>query len=219
MPTAASTTETTQRRPATAERIIPLPAPRLSSRRALERILFERRSIREYTSEPLTLSELGQLLWSCQGITSNEGFRTAPSAGAVYPLEIYAAADNVTGLAPGIYHYVPGPGQSEHRLEQVKQGATGEKLFALSTKQDFIKQVPLNVLFTSVTARMEEKYGEAALRYVFMEMGHAAQNLHLQAEASGLGSVAVGYLDESAVRALLGAAVDPYYFVSVGRRK
>jgi SagB-type dehydrogenase family enzyme len=130
------------------------------------------------------------------------------------------AVENVAGLAPGIYHYLPGPGLLEHRLELVKKGAVGKKLWALSTKQDFIKQAPLHVLLTSVTARMVEKYGDKiALRYVFMEMGHTAQNLHLQAEAMGLGSVAVGYLDEGAVRALLGVQVDPYYFVSVGRRK
>lgn len=202
------------------ERVIPLPAPQLSGQRALERVLFERRSIREYSNEPLTLAELGQLLWSCQGITSKEGFRTAPSAGAVFPLEVYAAVDHVEDLAPGIYHYRPGPDLLEHRLERVKDGATGAELFALSTKQDFIAQAAVNVLLTSVTARMVEKYGaDVALRYVFMEMGHVAQNLHLQAEALDLGLVAVGYLDEGAVRALLGAAVDPYYFVSVGRKK
>jgi len=196
---------------------IPLPSPKIKSRFSLEQALHIRRSIRDYTKEPLTLAEFSQLLWSCQGITSREGFRTTPSAGAVFPLEIYAVVSHVDDLAPGVYHYLPG--LKEHCVEQVKRGSYGKKIFDLSTKQDFIKTVALNLVMGTVTARMEKQYGEMALRYVLMEMGHAAQNVHLQAEALGLGSVAVGYLNESAVRELLGMESDPLYMVSVGRKK
>jgi SagB-type dehydrogenase family enzyme len=199
--------------------IIDLPPPKLRSRFSVERALFVRRSVREFSREPISLNELAQLLWSAQGITSKEGFRTTPSAGAVFPLEIYAVVTRVEGLSAGVYHYVPGPGFHAHHVRPVKRGRFGTQLHALSTQQDFIKQVAVNLVLGTVTSRMEKQYGEAALRYVLMEMGHAAQNIHLQAESLGLGSVAVGYLQEKTVRELLGMEADPLYFVSVGRKR
>jgi len=193
-----------------------LPPPKRRSRFSLERALFVRRSIREYSREPLTLLELSQLLWSAQGITSPEGFRTTPSAGATYPLEIYAVVARVEGLAAGAYHYLPG--RKEHHLQMIRRGPFGKPLFELSTQQEFIRRVPVNLVIATVTSRMEKEYGVAALRYVLMEMGHAAQNLHLQAEALGLGSVAVGYLQEKKVQELLGIEAEPLYMVSIGRR-
>jgi SagB-type dehydrogenase family enzyme len=201
----------------TREKILLLPPPKTSSRFSLARALFVRRSIREYTREPLTLFELSQLLWSCQGITSAEGFRTTPSAGAVFPLEIYAVVSQVETLAPGVYHYLPG--RKEQRIRLVKRGNFGKQLFDLTTQQDFIKRVALNLVIATVTSRMEREYGDAALRLVLLEMGHAAQNVHLQAEALGLGSVAVGYLQEAKVRELLATEAEPLYMVSIGRRK
>jgi SagB-type dehydrogenase family enzyme len=199
------------------KRILVLPPPKVRGRFSVEKALFVRRSIREFVKDPLTLEEISQLLWSCQGITSKEGFRTTPSAGAVFPLEIYAVAARGEELPAGIYHYLPG--LSEHKLELVKKGSFGGKIFELSTKQDFIKQAPLNIIMATVTSRMEKMYGDMALRYVLMEMGHAAQNIHLQAEALGLGSVAVGYLNEPEVQALAGVDAEPLYMVSVGRKK
>jgi SagB-type dehydrogenase family enzyme len=204
-------------RTSVAMNIYPLPAPKISSRFSVERALLVRRSIREYARDALSLADLAQLLWSAQGITSSEGFRTTPSAGACYPLEAYAVCKNVTGLAAGVYHYVPG--LKEHHLEVTARGSFAAKLFALSTQQDFIKQVPLNIILATVTARMEKQYGDMALRYVLMEMGHAAQNIHLQAEALGLSSVAVGFLQEEKVKELLQLTGDPLYMVSVGHRK
>jgi SagB-type dehydrogenase family enzyme len=200
-----------------ADKTLLLPPPKTGSRFSLERVLLVRRSIREYTREPLTLFELSQLLWSCQGITSTEGFRTTPSAGAVFPLEIYAVVSRVEGLPPGVYHYLPE--RKEHRVKLIKRGSIGKQLFELSTQQDFIKRVAVNLVIATVTSRMEKQYGEAALRLVLMEMGHAVQNVHLQAEALGLGSVAVGYLQEAEVRELLGIEAEPLYMVSIGRRR
>jgi SagB-type dehydrogenase family enzyme len=195
-----------------------LPPPSTQSRFSVERALAVRRSIRDYTNDPLNLAELAQLLWSSQGITSPEGFRTTPSAGAIFPLEIYAAVSNVKDLAAGVYHYLPG--RDEHQLEFVKRGDVGPELFALSTQQDFIKQVPLNIVMVGILSKMADKYGpDIAPRYVFMEMGHAAQNIHLQAEALDLGSVAVGFLQEAAVRELFGIEGDPQYMVSIGHKK
>ncbi|HEY3296598.1 MAG TPA: SagB/ThcOx family dehydrogenase [bacterium] len=194
-----------------------LPPPNFKSSFSVEQALHVRRSIREYTSDPLTLQQFSQLLWSCQGITSQEGFRTVPSAGAIFPLEIYAVVSHVDGLAPGIYHYLPG--LEAHVVEQIVLGDFGEKLFDLSTKQDFIKTVGVNLVLGTVTARMEKQYGGMALRYVLMEMGHAVQNVHLQAEALGLGSVAVGYLNEDAVKEMLRMESDPLYMVSIGKKR
>lgn len=198
---------------------ITLPAPRLTGTLPVEAALFVRRSIREYSNVPLTLAELAQLLWSCQGITSVEGFRTTPSAGAIFPLEMYAVVERVEGLEPGVYHYRPG--RETHAMELVRAGRFGAELCGLSTTQEFIRDVPLNLVMGSVTQRMIDKYGEApAPGYVLLEMGHAAQNIHLQAEALGLGSVAVGYMNEGAVRDLLRMGeAQPLYLVSVGRKK
>jgi SagB-type dehydrogenase family enzyme len=213
--TSASTQRTSHT--STAKNNYPLPAPQTRSRFSVERALFVRRSIREYARDPLSLDDLAQLLWSAQGITSSDGFRTTPSAGACYPLEAYAVCKNVVGLPAGVYHYVPG--LKKHHLEVTVRGAFAAKLFALSTRQDFIKQVPVNIILTTVTARVEKQYGAAALRYVLMEMGHAAQNIHLQAEALELSSVAVGYLQEEKVKELLRLTGDPLYMVSIGKKQ
>lgn len=196
---------------------IDLPPPRTSGRFSLERALNVRRSARDYLREPISLSDLAQLLWSCQGITSSDGLRTTPSAGAVYPLEIYAAVERVEELAAGVYHYVPG--LKVHRMELVKSGKFGKRLFDLTTQQDFIAEVAVNVVIATVTPRMREKYGDAAERLVLLEMGHAAQNIHLQAESLGLGSVAVGYLKEKAIMGMFGIEAEPLYMVSVGKKK
>ena len=197
---------------------IKLPRPRLTGARALERVMYARRSIREFSSRPLTLPELAQLLWSCQGITSPDGLRTTPSAGATYPLEIYAAVEHVDGLTPGIYHYRPGPGAGRHRLQLIHQGGIGKQLCEHSSTQSFIRTVPVNIIFCAVEARTRKEYGQNAAKYVLLEIGHAAQNLHLQAEALRLGSVAIGYLDQKQVRSFLRTSAQPHYLVSLGRK-
>ncbi|MDD5089216.1 MAG: SagB/ThcOx family dehydrogenase, partial [bacterium] len=194
--------------------VLSLPKPKLRSRFSLERALFERRSIREFTRSSIALDTLGQLLWSCQGITSENGLRTAPSAGGISPLEIFAVAEHVSGLTAGIYRYIPGPGVNEHHLRLVKAGRFGEEIFSLTTQQEFIKRVAVNILLTATTERMAKEYGtDLAPRFIHMEMGHAAQNVHLQAEALGLGSVAVGYLQETRIRELLACEGVPQYMV------
>jgi SagB-type dehydrogenase family enzyme len=200
------------------KKIITLPQPKTTGTFAVEKALFTRRSIREYTEEAITLQELAQLLWSCQGITSPEGFRTTPSGGAVFPLELFAFVKNVEDLPAGIYHYLPG--QFEHKLELIREGDFSQKIFDLSTKQDFIKIVSVNFVLTSFTYKMVEKYGdEFADRFVFMEMGHAVQNVHLQAEALGLGSVAIGVVNEEQTKELCTTESIPYYMVSIGKKK
>lgn len=181
--------------------------------------MYTRRSIREFSQRPLALVELAQLLWSCQGITSKDGLRATPSAGATYPLEVFAVVDHVKDLVPGVYHYLPGPGLRKHRVEFVREGHFGAELCKLSTTQEFIGTVPVNIVFAAIEQRTRKEYGDAAPKYVLLEIGHAAQNLHLQAEAMGLGSVAIGSCDTKKVRALLQTGAEPLYFVSVGRKR
>jgi len=208
-----------------AQAVISLPAPRLASDCSVEQALRQRRSVRSYRAEPLTLSELGQLLWAAYGITKEMpqpaflrgGLRTAPSAGALYPLEIYAVVGNVTGLAPGIYRYQ----SAGHALERVASGDHREGLAHAAWDQSFIAKAPVALVYSAVFARTTGKYGERGrARYVCMDLGHSAQNVYLQAEALGLGTCAVGAFNDEAVREVLGlkAEEEPLYIMPVGKK-
>ena len=199
--------------------VIDLPRPVTAGKRSLERVIYTRRSIRECSDKPLTLAELAQLLWSCQGITSKDNLRAAPSAGATYPLDVYAVVRDVRDLAPGVYHYLPGPGMRKHRLKLVRDGDFSAQLCQHTSQQEFIASVPVNIVLTAVEQRTRKEYGDMAPRLVLLEAGHAAQNLHLQAEALGIGSVAIGYVNPAKVQALLLTEAEPLYMVSVGRSK
>lgn len=196
---------------------ITLPAPRWSGTVPLEQVIYERRSIREYTREPIALEDLAQLLWAAQGITSSAGFRTTPSAFSVYPLEVYAAIEHVDGIAPGLYHYIPAPGFKEHRLELVHSPGVGKVLYELTSKQEFITDVAVNIVLAVVIERMQEKAGDVSAQLCFLELGHCAQNIHLQAQALELGSVAIGYLQGREIQKKFRLEGEPQYMVSVGR--
>jgi len=202
----------------TLERVsaITLPAPRLDGGAALEHALAERRSVREFASGALTLPQVAQLLWAAQGVTHGDGLRTAPSAGALYPLELYVVAGAVDKLAPGIYRYVPG----KHKLEPVIIGDQRRPLCAAALAQECVAAGAVVFVFTAVERRTTRKYGPRGVRYVHMEAGHAAQNLALQATALGLGSVTVGAFDDAAVARLLHLPGDeaPLYLMPVGVR-
>jgi len=117
--------------------VVTLPEPRLESEVSLEEALLKRRSVREYSNEPLRLVEVAQLLWAAQGITSEWGGRTAPSAGALYPLEVYVAVGNVDGLAPGVYKYRP----QTHELVRITDDDVREELALASLGQSWVKEV------------------------------------------------------------------------------
>lgn len=196
--------------------IIPLPAPRKTGETAVETLLQQRRSIRDFQDSAISLAELGQLLWAAQGVTHPRGLRTAPSAGALYPLELYVAVGNVEGLAEGIYHYDPG----KHQLEKT---AGKDKRKALSRSayfQSWVKEAAVVMVFTAVFERTQRKYGQRGQRYVHMEVGHAAQNVYLQAEALGLGTAMVGAFSDSAVAGTLDLpdSVEPLAMMPVGRK-
>lgn len=187
----------------------PLPAPTLSGSRSLEEILASRRSVRDFDSEPLTQSEIGQLLWAAQGITDPHGYRTAPSAGALYPLELYLA------IRDGVFHYHP----ASHELETLGTEDSRQQLFQAALHQEPVRQAPAVFVLTAVYERTAGKYGEVRTpRYVHLETGHAAQNLLLQATALGLGAVPIGAFHDDAVQAALGLPADhrPLYLIPVG---
>ncbi len=200
-----------------AQNVIPLPAPRLRSDTSVEEALLRRRSHRSFASSPLSLQEVAQLLWAAQGITEKSlGFRTAPSAGALYPLEVYLVAGQVEGLSPGVYRYLP----KEHALSEVLLGDRREELFRVALFQRWVREAPAVLVFTASYERTTRKYGERGIRYVHMEAGHAAQNVYLQAEALGLGTVAVGAFEDRGIQKVLGLPENeqPVYLMPVGRR-
>ena len=151
---------------------IGLPAPVHGGDKPLELLLQQRRSVRDYASSALRLPDIGQLLWAAQGITHPTGLRTAPSAGALYPLELYVVAGNVGGLAAGVYHY-----RAEgHRLTRLQGGDLRTALAQAAHAQGWMRDAAAVVVFAAVYERTTRKYGERGVRYVHMEVGHAAQN-------------------------------------------
>jgi len=193
-------------------KIINLPTPETKGAMPLEESILKRRSKRGYSAGELTLQQIGQLLWSAQGITDKRrGYRAAPSAGALYPLEVYLAKND------GLYRYIP----DGHKLELVKQEDLRNGLAKAAWGQRFIIEAPVSIVICAVYSRVTSRYGLRGNRYVDIEVGHAAQNVHLQAVALGLGSVPVGaYSDDEVSRALeLPADHVPLYIIPVGYTK
>jgi SagB-type dehydrogenase family enzyme len=194
---------------------VALPEPSLDSEVSVERALALRRSVREFAPEPLSLSAVSQLLWSAQGITDPAGLRTAPSAGALYPLDVYLVAGAVPGVPPGVYRYEP-------RLHRLVLGSPGDASAAVAEAalgQDWVAEAPAIVVLAAVYQRTARKYGERAARYVHMEVGHAAQNVYLQAAALGLGTTMVGaFRDEELARVLgLPGQAKPLGILPIGK--
>jgi SagB-type dehydrogenase family enzyme len=194
---------------------IALPEPAYDSDTSIEKALLERRSVRNYEQGALTLPELGQLLWAAQGITDPSGKRTAPSAGALYPLEIYIVAGEVEGLDSGIYKYRP----ESHALVKVLDGDQRRALSRAALDQSSVSQGAVAIVFTAVYERVTAKYGERGIRYVHLEAGHAAQNVCLQVVALRMGTVTIGAFDDDEVRKVLSAPdeEEPLYILPVGR--
>jgi SagB-type dehydrogenase family enzyme len=185
-----------------------LPTARLTGGISLEEALATRRSVREFTAQRLAWEEVSQLLWSAQGTTDPRGLRTAPSAGALYPLEVYVV------LPDGAYHYLA----ERHTVERVSDRDLREDLWRAGLRQDALRQAPAVFVITAVYERTEAKYGERAERYVELEAGHAAQNLLLEAVALDLGAVPIGAFDDDQVGAALSLPADhkPLYLIPVG---
>lgn len=197
--------------------IIKLPEPKLESNVSLEETLQNRRSIREYSTSPLTLGEVSQLLWAAQGLKAEWGGRTAPSAGGLYPLEVYLAVGSVANLAPGIYKYKP----EGHELIELRDGDEREEMAQAALDQTWVREGSIDIVITAVYERTTKEYGDRGVRYVHMEAGHAAQNLYLQATALDLGMVTIAAFHDEQVRKILGLLTNetPLYVITVGKKK
>ena len=205
---------------------IDLPEVSYASSTSVEEALLNRRSVRDFKDEALTLSQVSQLLWAAYGITEERsqpgflrgGLRTAPSAGALYPLEIYLVAGKVANLDPGLYKY-----QSDgHRLEFISEGDFRAEVAEAALSQDFLKNVPATIVYTAVYERTTQKYGERGReRYVSAELGHSAQNVCLQAETLGLGTCTVGAFSDKklANTLMLPDEEEPLYIMPIGEPK
>jgi SagB-type dehydrogenase family enzyme len=193
-----------------------LPEPRKESDVSIEEALLKRRSIRTYKREALTLEEVSQLLWAAQGTTSGRGFRTAPSASALYPLETYIVVGDVANLDEGVYHYET----RGHKLEKVLEGDYRPRLTRNSMGWYFVEGGAIYIVFTAIYERTTSRAGdEEGKKYVHMEVGHAAQNVYLQAVSLGLGTVVIGGFSSSRAREILQLPENetPLYFMPVGR--
>lgn len=192
-----------------------LPVPKLKSTVSLEEALQERRSVRDYSNASLNLEEVSQLLWAAQGMTSSWGGRTAPSAGATYPLQVYLVAGNVENLAPGVYKYNP----QKHDLSKIREADARKELADAALNQRWVEQAPISIVIAAIYERTTTQYGDRGIRYVHLEAGHAAQNVCLQAVALGLGSVPVGAFDDERVITVIGISFreTPIYILPVGK--
>ena len=188
--------------------MVDLPAPRSQSAVSLEETLLDRRSVRAFTDQGLTLVELSQLLWATQGITAEWGGRTAPSAGALYPLEVYLVTPHT------LYHYLP----EGHRAEVLSDEDLRIELTRAALDEPAVYGAPAVFVITAVYARTAAKYGERGERYVHLEAGHAAQNLLLQAGALGLAGVPIGAFSDDDVARVLDLPPDrvPLYLIPIG---
>ncbi|MEE4175978.1 MAG: SagB/ThcOx family dehydrogenase [Bacteroides sp.] len=195
--------------------MIPLPEPLTDGTVSIEKALSQRRSIRSYVNQPLNLEEVSQLLWAAQGINNERGFRTAPSAGATFPLELFVMVNNVKGLSKGIYHYKVG----DHQLELIDQRELENELARAALSQSMISKAGIVIIFAAIYERTTNRYGERGIRYIHNEVGHVGQNIHLQAAALNLGTVVIGaYRDEEAEALLkLGEEYRVLYFMPVGK--
>jgi len=196
-------------------KMIKLPEPKCSGGISVEEAIKGRRSVRDYSSEPVSLEDLSQLLWSAQGITGRSRGRAAPSAGATYPLELYAVVERVSGLEPGVYHYLP----KEHSLDCVILGRYNTVLSEASLGQACVMNASLSLVFSAVYDRTTSRYGERGIRYVSIDVGHASENVYLQCRSLGLGTVAVGAFDDEKVKDALKLKKEksPLYIMPVGR--
>ena len=187
---------------------IKLPQPKTSGIVTLEEVLSKRRSVRSYTDKELNIEQISQLLWAAQGITDSGGFRTAPSAGALYPLNIYLTKSD------GTYAY----DANNHELIKLSESDIRRSLYAAGLYQEAIADAPVVFVITAVFQRTTKKYGDRGIQYVYLEAGHAAQNLILQATAIDLGGVPIGaFVDEQVSDIMaLSEKETPIYIIPVG---
>lgn len=191
--------------------LITLPPPDTKGKLPLETAIEKRRSVRSFKKTPLTLSQIGQLLWSAQGLTSKEGFRAAPSAGALYPLELYVLYQD------GLFHYIP----KGHKLRKISSKDLRPGLQLAALFQGSVGSAAADIIICAEYERVGTKYGERGVRYTHIEVGHAAENILLQAVALGLASVPIGAFNDKAVSQLLSLPESevPLYIIAIGYKR
>jgi len=193
------------------ENAIQLPKVVTKGKMSLEEAISKRRSQRSFSKEELTMEQISQLLWAAQGITQRKGgfsLRAAPSAGALYPMEIYALTKD------GVYHYLP----EEHMLEVISSHDLRSQICSAALGQSPVSEAALDIIICAVYGRVTSKYGERGKMYANIEAGHIAENIHLQAVALGLASVPIGAFSDERVKSALGLPADctPLYIIPVG---
>jgi len=202
--------------------LVKLPEPARDGTVSIEKCLAGRRSVRQYASGSLTLAQVSQLLWAAYGVTQpvpgrpelHGGLKTAPSAGALFPLELYVVAGDVTGLAPGVYLYRP----ETHDLVMVVAGDKRPALFEAAGSR--ARDAPASIVYSAVFSRNTDKYGDRGReRYVCMDLGHSAENVYLQCGSLGLGTCAIGAFMDDDVRLVMRMTrnEEPLYIMPVGR--
>ena len=185
-------------------RKVPLPPPKTTVARTLDEVLRSRKSVRRYSLESISLEELSYILWASSGLTRREGrgiqFRTAPSAGALYPIETYIMANRVDGLGEGIYHY----SVKEHLLEELRTGDLGGGMSPAALGQKMCSESAVVFIWTAIFFRTKWKYKERAYRYIYLDCGHIAENLAMASCSIGLGSCQIGALFDDEVNRIIG---------------
>jgi SagB-type dehydrogenase family enzyme len=200
-----------------------LPLPELVGKMSVEEALFQRRSRRNYTGLALSVQKLSQVLWAAYGITLPRkdyiflrgGLRTSPSAGALYPLEIYVLIGNVKGIKSGVYKYL----SNGHKIVRTIDKDLRSNLSEAALNQEMIREAPIVIFYSAVFSRCADKYGKRGReRYVYMEVGHSAQNVYLQAEALHLGTCVIGAFNDDKVKEVLDLPLEeaPLYIMPVG---
>ena len=195
-----------------------LPEPRFQGL-YLEDAIRRRRSIRDYSGETMSIMQISVILFAAQGISGEvhgQKVRTAPSAGALYPIDLYAFVNNVEDIQLGLYYYSP----TDHSLFQLKKGDFRKSLFEATLEQDMVKDANVVIVLTSIPKRIVWKYRDRAQRYIFMEAGHISQNIYLQATSLGLGSVAIGAFYDEKIGNLMDLDLKqetPIYIHTVGK--
>lgn len=191
-----------------------LPAPEYSGI-TVEEAIKERRSVRDFSNEKITLDELSMLLWAGQGITSEWGGRASPSAGALYPIDLYVVPNKVDGVNCGIYKYVP----QKHKLVLVREGAFGEEMFDACLGQPCVRDAAVVIVMTTVRERTAVKYGDMTDAFIAMEAGHISENILLESVSLGLGAVPVGGFEPAEVDAILevGEGETAIYINAIGK--
>ena len=202
-----------------------LPSPITDGKVSVESTFANRRSQRYYMDQAISAEQLGQILWAAYGVTSPQpdrpttrgGFRTPPSAGGRYPLELHAVIGKVDGIEPGVYRYI----SEEHKIVRTIDRDIREELCTVALGQTFVKEAPVTIFYSGIFERTTERYNERGLRYVWIDLGHSAENLLLQTEALGLGACVIGsfYDDQATALMMLPEGETPMYIVTVGHKR